>query len=175
MSSLSVSPGSVFGRLAVMLVGYILNSQGRRIKQCVTACECGKVKLVRQYNLTTGHALSCGCHKAETAGQHRLAHGHTVGEKSPTYVSWQKMWERVRHTDKNPHYAGVTVCEEWKTFEAFLQDMGERPEGYSLDRIDPAGNYEPDNCRWATPSQQSQNRKPWKHTAEGLARINMYR
>ncbi len=95
-------------------------------------------------------------------GEKNRTHGHTVaGKRSPTWNSWSKMRERVLNPNHVKHhlYEGVEICERWDSFEAFLEDMGERPEGTSLDRIDPYGNYEPDNCRWATSLEQRHNRR----------------
>lgn len=89
------------------------------------------------------------------------AHGY-VG--TPTYHTWSGM--RARCTNpKNKEYAryggrGITVCEQWDHFVNFLADMGEKPPGTSIDRIDNAGNYEPGNCRWATAHEQRMNQRP---------------
>ena len=86
---------------------------------------------------------------------------------TPTYISWAQMLNRCRNP-KASNYdryggAGVTVCERWQQqFENFLIDMGVRPPGTTLDRYpNMAGNYEPGNCRWATPKEQTANRRPW--------------
>jgi len=83
--------------------------------------------------------------------------------KSPTYVAWVNMRQRCSSDDpqRREQYKdrGIKVCDRWRTFENFLADMGERPEGMTLDREDNDGNYAPGNCRWATPQTQSQNRR----------------
>lgn len=95
----------------------------------------------------------------------RATHGHTsvsAGRGTPTYRSWLAMRNRCHNpnNEKYPAYggAGISVCSRWRdSFENFLFDMGSRPGGTTLDRIDGAGNYEPDNCRWATAKQQAEN------------------
>ena len=78
---------------------------------------------------------------------------------TPTYKSWQAMWQRCKSKEKAKWYAGLTVCERWRDFSNFYADMGERPAGKTLDRIDNAKGYTPDNCRWATPSEQQSNKR----------------
>jgi len=83
--------------------------------------------------------------------------------KSRTYKSWQGMWQRCTNPKHHKFAAygrfGITVCDRWKSFENFLADMGERPAGMTLDRIDGSGHYEPDNCRWADIYTQNRNRR----------------
>jgi len=77
---------------------------------------------------------------------------------TPTYKSWSEMKQRCGNP-KRPDYKDVSYCEEWEKFENFFRDMGVRPEGTTLDRIDVYGNYEPSNCRWADIITQENNRK----------------
>lgn len=77
------------------------------------------------------------------------------------YESWCGMKRRCKHADPSrgeANYANISVCERWADFDAFLQDMGEAPDGMTIDRIDSKGNYEPSNCRWADATTQSRNR-----------------
>jgi len=164
-----VSPGDQFGELTVMA---IQTAQPKRGAKCVCACSCGKVVIKWKHNLTSGHTKSCGHQRYTVCTTSAKTHGHTSGGKwSPTYSTWARIFDRA---GKAKGYEHVSVCDRWRVFENFLEDMGERPEGKTLDRFpNLAGNYEPGNCRWATPSEQAFNRRPWKHSEEFLLRAHL--
>lgn len=126
-------------------------------------CDCGNQTTTTAKNLRSGNTKSCGCINTERfirQNKEKATHGKT---SSPTFVSWDSMKQRVLNQN-HKSYAnyggrGIKVCERWlESFENFFADMGERPDGMTLDRIDVDGNYEPTNCRWATPKTQSNNR-----------------
>lgn len=99
--------------------------------------------------------------KEEHNGRFKKTHGLI---RSRTYKTWQAMKYRCECPETSDHFAnyrgrGISICERWRTFENFLADMGERPPGMTLDRINNDGNYEPDNCRWASIKQQSNNHR----------------
>jgi hypothetical protein len=101
----------------------------------------------------------------ESARKSVIRHGHAGphGYTSPTYQSWKAMKGRCLNSSNSNFLdyggRGITICERWLTFENFLADMGEKPDGLTLDRIDNDGNYEPNNVRWATRLEQGQNKR----------------
>lgn len=154
--------GQMFGRLTA--TRRIPGENGAEARW-LCECSCGGTSLSTSYNLQGGHTRSCGCLAAETRSAPRV-HGHAPrnGDAHPLYSTWQSMLTRCTNENAQAwkYYGakGVTVCDRWRNdFAAFLADMGERPEGKTLDRIDPFGNYEPGNCRWATGSEQALNKR----------------
>lgn len=151
--------GQRFGRWTVTAYG----GPGTSGATWVCVCECGTARRVNANALLAGFSSSCGCLNRE-ANARRATHGHASGGKqSPTYVAWHSMHRRCsdeKHVSfHNYGGRGITVCAEWKDFEAFLRDMGERPKGMTLDRIDSNGNYCKGNCRWVSMKENSNNRR----------------
>jgi hypothetical protein len=127
-------------------------------------CECGNDRVYGSWLLRQGKVKSCGCKRGELTRQLKTKHGCAVdGSVTTEYRIWLGMHNRCNnpHTSKFKHYGGrgIRVCEQWKDFSVFLRDMGPRPEGMSIDRIDVDGHYEPSNCRWATAKTQAQNKR----------------
>lgn len=132
-------------------------------------CCCGRVRLVSSHRLLSGLTKSCGCKRNEMLTRH--GHARKNGRRTTTYQAWYSMIQRTT----NPRYKqakdyilrGISVCDEWRDFVNFLADMGERPAGLQLDRIDNDRGYSKDNCRWATRTQQMHNTRVCRHLTIG--------
>jgi hypothetical protein len=151
--------GHRYGMLTVISFSGL--SKGRRPEKLWDCrCDCGEHKTVRQNNLRSGHTKSCGCHMRAQTSKANKKHGFA---RTPTYTCWRNMKSRCLNPRdaayKNYGERGITVCDRWlKGFEYFLEDMGEKPGSeYSIERINTDGNYEPQNCKWATTFEQNRN------------------
>lgn len=160
-----ITIGEVFGRLTV--IDGLVYKSGR--PHWICRCVCGKQRTVSHYNLLKGWTSSCGCYRLDRIHETLFKHGQsgTPGNRQAAtseWITWNGIKDRCLNPNNStyPYYGGrgITVCERWRdSFENFYADMGSKPTAkHSIDRRDVNKNYDPDNCRWATPIQQGGNK-----------------
>lgn len=172
MTKITIDVGSVYWRLTV--VGEAPKKGASTARRVFVQCSCGSPLFdTNIYSLAKGKTKSCGCLQKELAKKMRTKHGL---EGSPTYKTWNNMMMRC-YNPKRINYAeyggaGVTVCEKWRTFAGFFEDMGIRPEGTSLNRMGGAKVYSKENCEWATSGYQSFDQKKRSTNTSGRTGIS---
>ena len=175
-----ITPGQKFGKLTVLRKAtkpYIYRLRGEWVitgRRWLCRCECGREVFVCTSYLNAGMKKRCGLGLCRANGS-GLFTGINWRRNKRTYSSWSAMKDRCLNplVENYADYGGrgITICERWlgpEGFQNFLADMDYRPPGKTLDRINPNGNYEPGNCRWATAKVQANNQR--RHWAARMAR-----
>lgn len=159
----TISPNDRFGRLVVVRrADDYISPKGKRYPRWECVCDCEKTTIVFATNLKQGATTSCGCKVKEVAATLNVTHHES---HTRLYEIWHTMKQRCGNPNAHAYdrygALGITVCEEWNTYECFAQwaVANGYQDGLTLDRIDGDKGYEPSNCRWATPKEQARNRK----------------
>lgn len=169
--------GDIFGELTIVREEYLPNTPGRAkhgfkngLRGYRCRCSCGNEIVTASGSLNSGRTFSCGHVRTEKASartkgmsENNVSHGLS---QHPMYKTWNGMMTRC-YNDSHRYYhryggRGISVCDEWQDVVVFISDihsiLGDRPAGYTLDRVDNDGNYSPGNVRWASPLEQSNNK-----------------
>jgi len=165
--------GHKYGRLTVIEEGDRLRVSRRKVlRRWVCVCDCGNTSILSTGNIRSGNSKSCGCLNLELIAERGRRLNRTHGYRNTSiYHTWSSMVQRCTNPKaqawRNYGGRGISVCERWLKFENFLADMGERPAGLDLDRINNDGNYELGNCRWTTRSVNIKNTRPRQRDSLG--------
>jgi len=152
---ISYKIGDRFGKLLVTgTIEKTIGKKGRKIRYLVCNCDCGGKAITTITQLRSGHTVGCGCYRREVNLTHNLS-------SSSEYNIWRGIKSRCfnRKDPRYKDYGGreISVCNRWKSFENFYQDMGKRPIKKTLDRIDNSKGYSKENCKWSTSTEQQNN------------------
>lgn len=176
MGTLIDLTGKTFGRLFVVSKAEIVYSPiGNGVRLWTCQCSCGEIVRVRGSNLRSGNTTSCGCYQKEVMTTHNKTN-------SAEYITWGGMLQRCYNENEKAYQLyggrGISVCDRWNpkaggSFENFFEDMGERPQGTSLDRIGNSGGYSKENCRWVLKGIQNYNTRRRSTNTSGRTGVSL--